>query len=636
MRVNSIRSFLNNGFLLSTFLFFSSSFTRKISVEKLSSEHIIVFECDWSAERHASATLDYSQLVRAHVFQSESQELFNVTSIEIRNIKGSIADEDNDSAYFKKTKAVIRKTTKTSDSFDSSIFSPAKTLTHREVFWSGVLSDFNEHSNEESNSSFARTGFANVYQTFNGDLAGSFSTEKAAYSLAKLPNGTYQIRITRWEDFPDSEIVETSTNETGVGTEQKEKHPQASERSSFRFPSFTRQSSDTVQDYVEAVTHLSLDGTEEVETDGLGSVIPSDLQTSGIPSTRFLRGSQIEKAVVRKYGSNSTFVQTLSSRRRIQQDSLLYVDILIIVTNRAMCQYAGVSMGCDTQTYRGPIEQRIPVLEVETNNAFADVDLPVRIRVVDTIILQPGYDGVPNSQVLNVINSNTNVRQWRRDAGADLVAMITGPNNPICGIAILNSFESATSYTCLDDFVFSHEIGHNFGCLHDRDNTPRFQSHPYAHGYRHNVDEFRTIMAYECRSRRCPLVPYFFVNGYQLTDGRPIGDTRHDNARMIRENAPRVSNFVPSKQPQQPSPPPPTAPTSPTTPTSPLPNPPSPPSPTNPPNRPRTTCPPSSRCQASTNLMSRRIFFGLFCLDDCIAESDVANRQRRGWRCGGC
>ena len=152
-------------------------------------------------------------------------------------------------------------------------------------------------------------------------------------------------------------------------------------------------------------------------------------------------------------------------------------------------------------------------------------------------------------------------------------------------------------------------------------------------------------MAYPCPrenvfSPTCPTVPYFSANGLRDPRGNLLGDPDHDNARLIRENAARVADFVPCVVPTDgPSPTPnPVAP--------PPPNPPG-PTPTPPPPPPRTaapvpptnptalSCPATSECPTS-NLMSGR-FLGLCVFQGCVSEGRY-NSARSFWglRCGPC
>jgi hypothetical protein len=108
--------------------------------------------------------------------------------------------------------------------------------------------------------------------------------------------------------------------------------------------------------------------------------------------------------------------------------------------------------------------------------------------------------------------------------------------------------------------VFSHEIGHNLGCSHDRENakdsdgTDAKGAFSYSYGYRfRGADgvEYRTIMAYPPGSR----LAYF--SNPDITApapisrrlGVPVGQTGEaDNARTIRETAFEVANYRLSTQ----------------------------------------------------------------------------------------
>ena len=86
----------------------------------------------------------------------------------------------------------------------------------------------------------------------------------------------------------------------------------------------------------------------------------------------------------------------------------------------------------------------------------------------------------------------------------------------------------------------SHEIFHCFGSNHDRANS-RTQ-HPYGHGLQ-VPGKFRTIMAYSCASSRCPRIPYLSANGYKY-NGVAMGDSTHDNARLVGENTGMNADLV--------------------------------------------------------------------------------------------
>jgi hypothetical protein len=60
---------------------------------------------------------------------------------------------------------------------------------------------------------------------------------------------------------------------------------------------------------------------------------------------------------------------------------------------------------------------------------------------------------------------------------------------------IHDDFKTDGSGVYCSDFMYAHEIGHNLGCAHDRDNgsTARFT---YSYGLQAPSGAFRTVMAY--------------------------------------------------------------------------------------------------------------------------------------------
>lgn len=107
----------------------------------------------------------------------------------------------------------------------------------------------------------------------------------------------------------------------------------------------------------------------------------------------------------------------------------------------------------------------------------------------------------------------------RTSVGADLVTLVTETTGgSAAGLAYLyqgfasssNGFSVVQRAGCESTYV--HEIGHNFGCEHDRDNTTGDNNgtslYPYAYGHRFTpagYAQLRTVMAYSPGDR----VPYF-------------------------------------------------------------------------------------------------------------------------------
>jgi len=137
--------------------------------------------------------------------------------------------------------------------------------------------------------------------------------------------------------------------------------------------------------------------------------------------------------------------------------SITTIDVLVIATNRAMCESARLSPGCAlTASSRAPLESALRVVEAETTAGMQDVGVAVAVRFAQIMYLAAGgYDGRPSVSALDVLRNDPNVAQWRNDAGADLVALVTGedPGRRVGGIAYLEMPQSVTSWTQLQYYA---------------------------------------------------------------------------------------------------------------------------------------------------------------------------------------
>jgi len=444
----------------------------------------------------------------------------------------------------------------------------------RETVWQGTLEGT------------GGLGFATFVRSAGGQLSGTFSTEKAAHFLITFPDGSTHVKATPWSAFQDTVggvVHEAPTTKSSASLNEIA----AADLSAF------------VSFYPKEHGHF----TPEIyrpETKLL------------VPPHRMLRGEGQDPI-------------TAAQNRLLQEN--FQVDVLVVVTNRAMCEFAGLEVGCPvTEANRAPMESAMSIAQVQTNEAMQGVGIPVETRIVQVIFLEDAsFDAEPDTNTLDVLLYDQNVAQWRQDIGADLVAMITGPGTGqyqyVCGIAYLNTPVSATSSACLQGYTFTHELGHNFGANHDRNSVQESQLHPYGHGvqYISSTTAYRTVMAYQCPTvpGGCPVAPYFSNDEYGLTEaGLPLGDADHDNARLITENANYVSNLMDTVVidagggDDSPS--------------------------TSPPDDGPLSCPASPDQCPGENLLSLTLFFQ--CTEVCAAEGSVWFDVwvAIGYGCGGC
>lgn len=134
----------------------------------------------------------------------------------------------------------------------------------------------------------------------------------------------------------------------------------------------------------------------------------------------------------------------------------------------------------------------------------------------------------------------------RNSIAADVNVLIT-TNTTYCGLGYVNSSASSafsvTSYSCMTGYYsFAHEIGHNFGALHDPANDPSSTPFAYGHGYQSPTKAWRTIMAYNC-SPSCPRINYW-SNPAKTYGGQAMGTAAvSNNARVLSERAAAVGAF---------------------------------------------------------------------------------------------
>lgn len=150
---------------------------------------------------------------------------------------------------------------------------------------------------------------------------------------------------------------------------------------------------------------------------------------------------------------------------------------------------------------------------------------------------------------LRHITSDPDIATLRNQTGADLVCFFRGQDTGRFGgrawILRDPSGESQYGFSVVSarsaggGFLFQHEIGHNLGGAHDRDNSDIGGLNPYSHGHRYtapNGFEYRTVMAYP------PGNPInYFSNPNISFEGSPTGVA---SGSQSADNAKTFSNTV--------------------------------------------------------------------------------------------
>jgi len=312
---------------------------------------------------------------------------------------------DNDGDLLNMPSFTLREKNEGSEA-NSAVYTKIKATTrmmnsgHQETIWEGVIMDK------------GHVGFATLVRRANGKISGTFSADEAAYSLTNLADGTLQVRKSLWRDALES-------GDPDDESEEDEHIPLAALKAVEK------------DSEIEAAVFVKPDISGSVRTsigEGFAAVVNPN-------NNRELRGGK---------------------GRSLQSKPV--IDVLVLITNRAMCESAGRKYGCQaTETNREPLESKIPLLQSQSTNAIQSVGVSAEIRIVGVIHLEPSHDYFPGSAAANVIRTDSNIKQWRDDYGADLVAMITGPGGSYGGWAYYNSFASTSSYTQMPYYTFTHE-----------------------------------------------------------------------------------------------------------------------------------------------------------------------------------
>src|SRR6266542_2578540 len=226
------------------------------------------------------------------------------------------------------------------------------------------------------------------------------------------------------------------------------------------------------------------------------------------------------------------------------------VDVMIVYTTAARIGAGGVPA----------MDTLIDLAVAEANIAYQNSLIPIALNLVFRGEVTYTETGNAATDLTRLQNANDGymdaVHTWRNQYGADLVCLFTETMTTYAGLGFLMSNVSTnfSSYAfsvvrrvyAAGTYTFAHELGHNMGCAHDRQNSNSQGAYPYSYGYRFvgsdNVT-YRDIMAYPPGTR----IQYFSnpnVSFLGTPTGVAAGATNAaDNATTISNTAPTVASF---------------------------------------------------------------------------------------------
>jgi hypothetical protein len=224
--------------------------------------------------------------------------------------------------------------------------------------------------------------------------------------------------------------------------------------------------------------------------------------------------------------------------RQALEAKKIVIDLMMLYTKKAASRYL-----------RNPSDLLAMAVE-QANDAFRNSGLGnISLRLVHTQAID--YDESDGEhfehlyRMVDGIGPFKDVRKLRNDKKADIVGLIVDDASG-CGLSTRVAADSEDAYfvvhhSCATITIsIAHEIGHILGARHDR--AIDANNMPFSYGHGHVNGKWRDIMSYQQTCDGCVRIPYW-SNPRVMYNGEPTGTDAEDNARVILEQAERVSKF---------------------------------------------------------------------------------------------
>jgi hypothetical protein len=215
------------------------------------------------------------------------------------------------------------------------------------------------------------------------------------------------------------------------------------------------------------------------------------------------------------------------------------IDVMVLYTRKVASEYVDVESDLVAHSI------------AEANMAFSNSGIGnISLRLVHA--QQIDYDEKAGEhfdhlyRMVDGVGAFTNVRALRNEKRADVVLLIVDDPSG-CGLATRVGADAEEAFAVVHHacaaltYSIPHEIGHIIGARHDMLLDKSASPFSYGHGYV-NGTKWRDIMSYKESCNGCPRLP-FWSNPTIEINGEPGGTVLADNARVILEQAERVSKF---------------------------------------------------------------------------------------------
>jgi len=228
-----------------------------------------------------------------------------------------------------------------------------------------------------------------------------------------------------------------------------------------------------------------------------------------------------------------------AAKRRAMAAKNIAIDLMVLYTTKVISKYIDV-------------DKDLIALSVEqANQSMLNSGLgKIRLRLVHSQLMDyDESDGEHLNHLYRMVDAEgpfKGVRKLRNEKRADVVALIVDDPSG-CGLSTRVRADADEAFVVVHHscaaltYSIAHEVGHILGTRHDRFMDTNDNPYPFAHGHI-NGTKWRDMMSYQEGCGGCPRIPYW-SNPRVMYKGEPTGTAATDNARVILEQAERVSKF---------------------------------------------------------------------------------------------